>query len=180
MKDSVMEWGKRWLEAHPVTGLRVLEVGSLNVNGSLREIAEAQKPYEYLGIDIVDGPGVDAVVDVTLFVDPAPSSRRWNFVISTEMLEHAKYWHAALTSMKLLLKPDGWLVLTTRAPGQMPHNPPDYWRFTEEQITAALADMIDVKVEPDPAGCGVFATARKPADFKLCDLSGIHPEAVND
>ena len=45
----------------------MLEVGSLNVNGSIRPMIESRGPRSYLGVDVLDGPGVDRVVDAVSF-----------------------------------------------------------------------------------------------------------------
>ena len=44
-------------------GKVVLEIGSRNVNGSLRNIIKNYEPLSYTGIDIIDGEGVDIVCD---------------------------------------------------------------------------------------------------------------------
>jgi hypothetical protein len=40
------------------TGVSVLEVGSLNINGTVRDFFDAK---EYVGVDLIEGPGVDRV-----------------------------------------------------------------------------------------------------------------------
>ena len=56
MHKSAMHFGKRFIENYFVPEMEsVLEIGSYNVNGSLRSL----KPIgsEWTGIDIEDGPG---------------------------------------------------------------------------------------------------------------------------
>ena len=47
-----MEWGKRIIAARKLANKTVLEVGSVNVNGSLRELFTGP----YLGVDLRPGP----------------------------------------------------------------------------------------------------------------------------
>jgi SAM-dependent methyltransferase len=88
-------------------------------------------------------------------------------VISTEMLEHAADWQAAVRGMIEVLAPGGVLVLTTRSAGFPVHGyPEDHWRFPVESMRWIL-DVAGLLVEqcepdPDPASPGVFAKARKP------------------
>jgi Methyltransferase domain len=65
---------------------RVLEIGSLDVNGGVRDLFPNVR--EYWGIDIQDGPGVDQVVDATTHV----TDRSYDCVVSTEVLEHVEDW----------------------------------------------------------------------------------------
>jgi len=44
------------LSRSDVQGKRVLEVGSLDVNGSPRTVLEPWEPSDYAGVDIKDGP----------------------------------------------------------------------------------------------------------------------------
>ena len=44
-------------------GVRILEVGSRNVNGSVRKVLEP-KSINYVGVDLFEGNGVDIVLDV--------------------------------------------------------------------------------------------------------------------
>ena len=68
------------------TGVSVLEVGSLNINGTVRDFFT---DCEYVGVDVVDGPGVDRVVagqDLD-YVD------NWfDVVVSAECFEHNAHW----------------------------------------------------------------------------------------
>ena len=64
MHDSVMAFGQSMLTADNVRGKTVIEVGSMNVNGSLRGHVTALSPASYVGIDFMAGSGVDVVCDV--------------------------------------------------------------------------------------------------------------------
>lgn len=93
---------------------RVLEVGSLDINGSIRsKFTECT----YLGLDIGKGPGVDLICSIHRFFVPT----RFDVVISTEMLEHDQYWMQSLKSMYDNLTQGGLMVLTCAGPARQEH-----------------------------------------------------------
>jgi hypothetical protein len=59
--QSCIDFGIRNVCRADIEGKRVLELGSYIVNGSLRDIILKFGPKEYIGVDIVPGPGVDVV-----------------------------------------------------------------------------------------------------------------------
>ena len=61
---------------------RVLEFGSRNVNGTLRDVVAAS---HYVGVDISDGPGVDIVADAATVLVPGS----FDLVLCAEVFEHA-------------------------------------------------------------------------------------------
>lgn len=169
----------RQLPGDRIAGRRVLEVGALDVNGSVRSVIQPHGPALYLGIDIRHGPGVDIVLDVV----EAPTRfgrESFDVVVCTEMLEHVELWRDALSAMKDVLRPGGTLVLTTRSPGFPVHDfPNDYWRFTCEDVAAALADLDSLVAESDPEAAGVFAAGvRAGRSVRRVDLGAISPQTV--
>ncbi len=106
---------------------RVLEVGSLDVNGSVRQFfKDADK---YIGIDLVAGPSVDKVADghniKKLF-----KRASFDCVICCETIEHdPKFW-VTIENMRWALKPGGWMIVSAPSFQQYIHQyPHDYWRF---------------------------------------------------
>jgi len=162
---TVINFVQRVLTATEVNRADVLEVGSYDVNGSVRPYLERLNPRRYLGVDAEFGPGVDRVVDCEELVDEVAG--KWDIVISTEMLEHVRDWQICLEQMVEKVAPDGLLLITTRSPGFGFHPfPEDHWRFTVDEMKHILhaLDLEVVTVEDDPGiGCpGVFALAHKP------------------
>lgn len=174
MHQSVMEFLRREVHAPEISGKSVLEVGSYDVNGSPRTVVVPMKPSSYLGVDFCAGPGVDRVLDASRLVESL-GAEKFDVVLSTEMLEHARDWKSAVSQMKRVLKPGGLLVVTTRGPGFPYHGyPHDYWRFTLVDFRVAFQDMLAV-LQADPEAPGVFLKARKPADWAEADLSLVAP-----
>jgi len=160
--------------ARDVQGKTVLEVGSRAVAGpesSVRPDVEGLGPRSYIGVDIIAGPRVDEVCDVSdlrqRFGDDS-----FDVVITTEMLEHVRDWRAAVSNLKRVVKPGGVLVITTRSFG-FPHHgwPYDYWRYELDDIREIFSDFQLEVLEPDiESGPGVFVRATKPTAFRECDL----------
>jgi SAM-dependent methyltransferase len=155
-----------------IRGKRILEVGSLDVNGSLRPIIELWNPSDYVGIDIEPGPGVDKVCDAEQLLQIFPKES-FDIVISTEMLEHARNWRKVISNIKALCKPKGIILITTRSFGRAYHAYPyDFWRFEVDDMQNIFADCIIDKIENDKLSPGVFLKAIKPESFIEKDLSG--------
>ncbi|SRR5260221_10989031 len=73
---------------------RVLEIGSLDINGSIRRIFEGAGSYT--GLDVGPGPGVDVVCQGQDYDAPSDG---FDTVISCEVMEHNPYWVATLANM---------------------------------------------------------------------------------
>ncbi len=150
-----------------IGGKSILEVGSANINGSIRPYIGLHAPASYVGVDIEAGEGVDLVCMgeelVTQF-----GENRFDLVVATELLEHVENWKAVISNMKRVCKTDGCIVITTRSKGFPFHAyPHDYWRFEMDDMREIFADMQIEKLISDPevATPGVFIKLRKPADF---------------
>lgn len=167
---SVLSFGERVITSGMVKGKRVLEVGSYDINGSLRPYVESLGPKEYVGTDIELGPKVDQVVPASELTKTfGPSS--FDLVLCNEMLEHAEDWRAAVTQLKSVTK--DYLLVTTRSEPFPYHGfPADNWRYTTDHFRKIFADMEVLELEDDPEYPGVFMLARK-TDRSPIKLSGI-------
>jgi hypothetical protein len=89
MHKSAMDWLKRIRSEHYFEA-PVLEIGSIDINGSPRELWGNLHPY--VGVDIVSGKNVDYVVDIREFDQFPPDdyylTKPFHTIICTEVLEH--------------------------------------------------------------------------------------------
>lgn len=93
----------------------VLEVGSLDINGSPRGLVLNCAWY---GIDMQDGAGVDEIADAATW----RSDQRFDLAICAEVLEHTPTVDEILHTIADHLQPDGRLIVTCAAPGREPHS----------------------------------------------------------
>ena len=124
-------------------GKMVLDCGSLDINGNNRFLFNS---CNYIGIDIVEGKNVDVVSSVHLF----DSEKKYDIVISSEMLEHDCHYAESLKQMFSLTKPNGLLLFTAAGtnrpehgttnhhPGDSPKTHDHYKNITVEMILEAL------------------------------------------
>lgn len=161
MHASVMAFGKRVIRAPDVEGKRVLEVGALDVNGSLQGWVKVFDPELYIGIDIMHGPGVDVVMDACELAERF--IRPFDLVLCTETLEHIEDWPMAMQNMMAVTAFGGAMVLTTRSVGKAFHEyPHDYWRFDDDAMRKVFRWWHFEALEPDTQEPGVFVKAWKP------------------
>lgn len=165
------------LSRDEVAGRRVLEVGSCDVNGSVRPIIEAHHPASYLGVDGGPGPRVDQVIDCG---DLAATFGEASFdvVVTTEMLEHVRDWRRCIANLTAVVTEGGLLVITTRSPGFPWHGfPEDHWRYTPTVMRAILEavgfEVLDCYPDPAPEFPGVVAKARKPVGWDIPDPAAL-------
>jgi hypothetical protein len=99
------------------TNLKVLEIGSLDINGSVRNIF---KPFagEYIGLDPQEGPGVDVVMDAMLYNKP----NYFDVIVTAETFEHTPYWKDIIKLSHHNLVPGGLFIATMAGEGRQPHS----------------------------------------------------------
>ena len=87
------------------------------------------------------------------------------------MLEHVRFWKTAISNMKNVIKPEGYLLITTRSKGFPKHNfPHDFWRYETDDMQWIFRDMDILSIEMDPSQPGIFIFARKPKNFSEAGL----------
>merc|ERR1712224_205878 len=110
--------------------IKVLEIGSRNVNGGLRTYA--RRGWRYVGVDVVEGPGVDIVLE-----DPYKypfCDGQFNATVSTSAFEHVEFFWLSFLEMVRVTAPGGFIFLTV--PSELAWHgddvPPDSWRFLQD------------------------------------------------
>jgi SAM-dependent methyltransferase len=97
---------------------RVLEIGSRNINGSVRPLFMGA---EYLGIDTAAGLGVDETADGAQF----QPGQALDTVVCCEVLEHTESAADIIGNSLRILQPGGVLIVTCAAPPRAPHSAVD-------------------------------------------------------
>lgn len=163
MHQAARDFVSATIRAHGVYG-PVYEIGSRNVNGSIRELFPGAS---YHGIDLSDGPDVDAVADAATYMPPLVPRT----VVCCEVLEHAEHAERILQQIAFVLDPGGRVILTMAGPCRMPHSGVDggqlragefYRNVTPDALREWLCDFIDVEVVENVDTADVYATAVKP------------------
>lgn len=161
MHSSVMKWVEEQVAKHGCQGQSVLEVGSMNVNGSVRPLFEKAGASSYIGVDMRDGIGVDCVMNARALGFP---DGHFDWVVCTEMLEHDSEFWTSMREMGRVLRPGGKLMITTRGNGFPLHGyPSDYWRFMPGAVEPllGLADCEMLEGRDDLEFPGIFGMGRK-------------------
>jgi len=155
MHEPAYNYVARWADPGPC---RVLEVGSREVNGSVRGLFPGAR---YLGVDKLDGPGVDLVADAT---EPLEGVGLFDYAISTEVFEHEEFWRSVLTFMVNALDTAGRVIVTAAGICRRPHSAvdggpwlrPGEWYspiFPQElSLTLSMLPLYGISVETDVDG----------------------------
>jgi hypothetical protein len=77
----------------------VIEIGSLNINGTVRDFYNNTK--KYIGVDLDEGPGVDLVSQGQNLDFPEGS---FDVAVSAECFEHNPYWLETFLNMYRMAK----------------------------------------------------------------------------
>lgn len=102
-------------------GKKVLDCGSLDVNGTLKDLFEE---CDYTGVDIHPGKNVDVVSLVHELghkVLSGECDEAYDTIVSAEMLEHDEHHVKSIKRMVEMLKPGGLLVISAAGVGRAPH-----------------------------------------------------------
>lgn len=146
-------------------GEAVLEIGSLDINGSIRALfADAGC---YVGIDRIAGPGVDVVTDARDY----DSDSAFDVVVCCEVLEHEEEPQAVIACAERALRPGGWLILTCASTDRKPHSadgsehPHDgeyYRNIDPDELRGLLGAWEAVRVDYRYPPGDAYAVAQKP------------------
>lgn len=150
----------------PTDAESVLEFGSRNVNGTVRDLCPAV--HRYVGVDIAGGPGADVVADAAKVWVPG----LFDAVVCAEVFEHASDQECKGMSRNaaMHLKEGGVFITTMAGPTRPPHSAIDggrlyageFYRNVEpDQLTTWLQDAGFSAVTVNSLGDDVRAVAIK-------------------
>jgi len=135
MHNEIREWMMYARALHPdhFKHGEVLDVGAQDINGTNRWLFGPA--CHYMGIDLVAGRNVDIVMPVHHYA-AENSPEKFDVIVSTDCLEHDRYWRESLAAMYRLLKVGGLMVFTCAGQGRDEHG-------TETRNPAASPGTLD-------------------------------------
>jgi len=95
--------------------VKVLDVGSLDINGNTKHFFE--QPFSYIGLDLAAGPNVDVICPAHLF----DCGYKFDVVTSAECFEHDMYWVRTIKNMIRLLRKGGLMFWSCASDGRPEH-----------------------------------------------------------
>lgn len=127
MHDTAIEIGKVFFDTYlqGKTGLKIADIGAQDVNGSLRSVAPAN--HEYIGVDFVEGKGVDVIL-----TDPYTlpfEDKSLDVIVCSSCFEHSEFFWLLFNEVQRVLKDDGLFYLNVPSNGAFHRYPVDCWRF---------------------------------------------------
>lgn len=130
MTPQIQDWVKKVQKKYLKQPGKVLEVGSLDINGGIKQFFDSAT--EYIGIDMMAGNGVDKVLEAHDILKVWKPST-FNTVLCLEMLEHDDAPWITIENLTKVLKKNGYLIITTPTFGFPIHRyPKDYFRYGED------------------------------------------------
>lgn len=166
----------------------VYEFGSLWVGGNdFADMRPLFSSFDYVGSDLIDGPGVDVHIDATDMKELEDQSV--GCVLFLEMFEMCKDPIRAAGEAHRVLKPNGVLICSSIGPGwAMERFPPDYWRATprayEESLLRPFFESGLVtwggEVRRPGTVVGVGIKGRKDNSYLLDRLNELLPKVMAD
>lgn len=144
MTPEIHAWVKLKVEDGVLPRLgNVLEVGSRNVNGTVRELFEGCQSY--MGVDREAGEGVDVLADACE-LDILRETTPKDLVICLETLEHIPHYWLALAHLRAQVKrPGGLLLISAPTTGFPEHRYPlDCQRFMADAFRYVFFEGMEV------------------------------------
>jgi SAM-dependent methyltransferase len=125
---------ERYLEQHIAQPLRILDVGSQDVNGTYKPFFEVPR-WTYVGADMAPGKNVDVVLDTPYRWRQFPGES-FDVVVSGQAFEHVEFFWITILEIGRILKPHGICCIIAPAGGFEHRYPVDCWRFYRDGFRA--------------------------------------------
>jgi SAM-dependent methyltransferase len=127
MHPEAMKHGELFFETYSkyFNNPTIVEIGSKNVNGSIKEFAP--NPAIYIGLDFDDGNDVDIVI-----TDPYNlpiEDNTADIVVTSSCFEHSQFFWLSFLEALRITKPNGVIYINAPSGGVYHRYPTDNWRF---------------------------------------------------
>jgi len=129
MHDNSYRLVKEAVEKYlsPESSLRILDVGSMDVNGTYRSIFDRPN-WQYTGIDIAKGQNVDIVIDSN-FQWQGVEEGIYDVVVCGQTFEHVKAVWRLAEKIGRVCKVDGICIIVVPWNARYHPYPIDCWRI---------------------------------------------------
>ena len=122
-------------------GLSILDVGSMCINGSYRDLFD---DHEYTGLDMEKGNNVDIVLEYPYNWDKIQTDS-YDVVISGQAFEHTEFFWVTISEMTRVLKKDGMMCIIAPQGFKEHRYPVDCYRFFSDGMVA-MARYVGLRV----------------------------------
>lgn len=110
--------------------VKILEIGSRARSGISNKDTLVPKDAEYIGIDILEGDGVDFVADAHDFSHKVQQNY-FDYVFSLNTFEHLVMPWKVVIEINKVLKMNGIVMIFTHQTFPLHDEPWDFWRFSD-------------------------------------------------
>lgn len=137
MHDTAMENGERFFKTYATNlpAASVVDVGAMDINGSLRKVCPEH--LSYVGVDLQAGVGVDVVLENAYQLPFDAESI--DILVSSSCFEHSEMFWVVYLEIMRVLKPSGLFYLNAPSNGGYHRHPVDCWRFYPDSGGALVA-----------------------------------------
>jgi len=152
--DRMQEFRNKYLSGRDDCHLTIMDLGSMNVNGTYRDIFDNPN-WKYVGLDMDEGNGVDLVLK-NPYIWKEIRSDSVDLLISGQAFEHIEFFWITILEIYRVLKPGGLCCIIAPSGGFEHKYPVDCWRFYPDGFKAlanyAQLDVLDVSTQWENRG----------------------------
>lgn len=136
-------WQEYLLNNYDKTGLRILEIGSRNVTGSL--FGQRFQHAQYIGFDFYDGENVDVVGDAHK-LSSYFEKNSFDLVFSSAVFEHLYAPWVVANEINKILRIGGVIFVETHFSFSLHEQPWNFFHFTHYGLAALFSEALGFSV----------------------------------
>lgn len=125
--NNMKKFTEKYLKEYENRELRILDIGSQDVNGTYKPLFDNPK-WSYFGCDMIEGDNVDIVLK-DIYNWGEIKSNSFDIVISGQAFEHIEYTWVTMLEISRVLKDEGMACIIAPSGGYEHRYPLDCWRF---------------------------------------------------
>lgn len=144
--------------------MRVLEIGSLDINGTVRDYFWR---CSYEGIDIGPGPGVDNICAGHEF---RAADGYYDVVVCCEVAEHDQYYPMTVLNAVRMLRPGGLFLFTCATTGRAEHGTTRTSPFASPYTNDYYQNVTESTIRAIPGFTDAWQFLRITVNQSSCDL----------